>query len=218
MYLTWFGQSCFKLQDKLGPDGVTVVTDPFDPKFTGLSLGKLDADIVTISHQHQDHNYLAAIKGKPLIITTAGEFERRGIFIEGVDAAHDAKNGSERGQVVIYRIDLDGLSVTHLSDLGIGSLDNKQLEKLAGTDILLIPVGGKYTIDADQAVAVVNQLEPRIVVPMHYALPNLKFPLEPVDKFIKALGLTPKTMDKIKISKKELPAEATELYILQPNQ
>ncbi len=214
MYLTWLGHSCFKLQDKIGPDGMVVVTDPFDPAVVGLKMPSLEADIVTISHDHQDHNYLKTIRKEPFVINAAGEYEVRGVFIEGVDSWHDAKDGAERGGNLIYRIEIDDVSVTHLGDLG-GTLNTKQLERLEGTDILLIPVGGKYTIDARQAVEVINQIEPRIVIPMHYQTPGVKIALDGVDKFIKELGLKPTYEEKLKISKRELPVEDMELVILQ---
>lgn len=214
MYITWLGHSCFKLQDKIGPDSITVITDPFDPSYTGLSLPKTEADIVTISHDHKDHNYLAGIKGQPFAVQRAGEYEYKGVFIEGIDAAHDNKDGAERGPIVMYRIDMDDLSIAHLGDLG-HALETKQLEKLEGTDILLIPVGGKYTLNASQAVEVINQIEPRIVIPMHYAVPGLKInDLDKLDKFVKEIGLTPIYEDKLKITKKDLPLEDTELVIL----
>jgi L-ascorbate metabolism protein UlaG (beta-lactamase superfamily) len=216
MYLTWLGHSSFKLQDKIGSDGMVVVTDSFDPAFIGLKMPSLEADIVTISHDHKDHNYLKAIRKEPFVVSAAGEYEVRGVFIEGIDSYHDNKEGAERGGNIIYRIEIDDVSVTHLGDLGC-LLNTKQLERLEGTDILLVPVGGKYTLDARAAVEVINQIEPRIVIPMHYATPGLKIPLDGVDKFIKELGLKPTYEEKLKISKKELPTDDAdmELVILQ---
>jgi L-ascorbate metabolism protein UlaG (beta-lactamase superfamily) len=212
MIITWQGHSCFKIQDKIGPDGVTVVTDPFD-KETGLKVPNFEADIITVSHQHHDHNNTAALRGNPFIIDCAGEYDFKGILIEGVDSYHDDKNGAERGGNLIYRIEIDDISVVHLGDLG-QILDNTQLEKLAGTDILLIPVGGKYSLDAKKAVEVISQIEPRIVIPMHYKIKDSKIDLDGVDKFIKEIGLTPTNEEKLKISKKDLPAEDMELVIL----
>jgi L-ascorbate metabolism protein UlaG (beta-lactamase superfamily) len=133
--------------------------------------------------------------------------------VEGIDSYHDDKNGAERGGNIIYRLEVDDISVVHLGDLG-QILDNAQLEKLAGTDILLIPVGGKYTLDAKKAVEVISQIEPRIVIPMHYKTKDSKIDLDGIDKFIKEIGLTPVYEEKLKISKKDLPAEDMELVIL----
>ncbi|MDO8593137.1 MAG: MBL fold metallo-hydrolase [bacterium] len=212
MYITWLGQSCFKLQDKIGADGVTLVTDPYGDEI-GLKMPRFEADIVTVSHGHSDHNNIGAIRGNPFVIDTAGEYDVKGVFIEGVASWHDSADGQERGKNIIYRIEMEDISITHLGDLG-HILDAKQLEKLEGTDILLIPVGGKYTINAAKAVEVISQIEPRIVIPMHYKLPGLKAEVDGVEKFIKELGLKPRQEDKLKISKKDLPQEDMELVVL----
>ncbi|OIP81367.1 MAG: hypothetical protein AUK20_00480 [Parcubacteria group bacterium CG2_30_45_37] len=213
MYITWLGQSCFKLQDKIGSDGVTLVTDPYSDDI-GLKMPRFEADIVTVSHSHHDHNNIGALRGNPFIIDTAGEYETKGVFVEGVEAWHDAAEGKERGKNIIYRIEMEDISITHLGDLG-HILDTKQLEKLEGTNILLIPVGGKYTINAAKAVEVISQIEPRIVIPMHYKVPGLKIDLDGVEKFIKELGLKPRQEEKLKILKKDLPQEDMELVVLE---
>jgi len=212
MYITWLGQSCFKLQDKIGPDGVTLITDPFGADI-GLKVPHYEANIVTVSHGHDDHNNTKAIRGNPFIINTAGEYEIKGVFIEGVESAHDEKNGDERGENIIYRIEMEDISITHLGDLG-HVLDTKQLEKLEGTDILIIPVGGKYTINAAKAVEVISQIEPRIIIPMHYKIPGLKSDIDGLEKFIKELGLKPRNEEKLKIIKRDLPQEDMELVVL----
>ncbi len=214
MIITWIGHSCFKIQDKVGPDGVTVVTDPFD-KSIGLKPPSFEADIVTVSHDHYDHNNVKALRGQPYVIDTAGEYDVKGVVVYGIQSYHDEKQGQERGSNIIYRIEMDGIAVSHLGDLG-HVLDNKQLEALAGTDILLIPVGGKYTLDAKKAVEVVSQIEPRIVIPMHYKIPGLKLDIAGADEFIKELGLKPEELDKLKISKRDLPAEEMEVVVLKP--
>lgn len=213
MIISWYGHSCFKIQDKIGPDGKTVCTDPFDKKI-GLKQPSFEADIVTVSHDHYDHNNVKALRGEPYVISCAGEYDVNGISVAGVDSAHDDKKGADRGFNVIYRIELDGISVSHLGDLG-HALDNKHLDILSGTDILLVPVGGKFTIDAKKAVEVVSQIEPRIVIPMHYKVPGLKIDLDGADKFIKELGLKPSEEDKLKINSKDLPQEDMELVILK---
>ncbi len=213
MIITWLGHSCFKIQDKSGSDGVIVVTDPFD-KAVGLKVPNFEADIITVSHDHHDHNNVKALRGNPFIVKDAGEYETKEVFVEGIEAYHDDKQGKERGKNIIYRIDIDNISIAHLGDLG-HVLDNKQLEGLAGTDILLIPVGGKYTLNASKAVEVVNQIEPRIVIPMHYKTPGSKIDIDTADKFIKELGIKPTEEEKLKISKKDLPQEDVELVILK---
>ncbi len=212
MIITWYGQSCFRLQNKSVAGGVTVATDPFDKKI-GLKVPNFEADIVTVSHDHNDHNNVKALRGNPFIINTAGEYDVKSVAIQGVEAYHDEKKGAERGVVVIYRIAIDDISVVHLSDLG-HVLNDKQLEVLVGTDVLLVPVGGKYTLDAKKAVEVVSQIEPRIVIPMHYQIPGLKIAIDGIEKFIKELGIKPTYEEKLKITKRDLPQEDMELVIL----
>ena len=212
MIITWQGHSCFKIQDKIGPDGITLVTDPFN-KEIGLKVPNFEADIVTVSHDHDDHNNVGALRGNPFVINCAGEYDFKGVLVEGIDSYHDESKGEKRGVNVIYRFEVEDVSIVHLGDLG-NSLDNTQLEKLAGTDILLIPVGGKYTLDAKKAVEVISQIEPRIVIPMHYKTEGVKIDIDPIDKFIKEIGVTPTYEEKLKISKKDLPQEDMELVIL----
>ncbi len=211
MIITWWGQSCFRIQDKIGSDGITVVTDPFDNSL-GLKVPNFEADIVTVSHDHFDHSNTGSLRGEPFIVSSAGEYDLKGVMIQGVDSFHDEKEGEERGRNVIYRLEIEEISVVHLGDLG-HVLDNKQLEHLVGVDILMIPVGGTYTLDSKNAVKVVSQIEPRMVIPMHYKVPGLKIDLEGVDSFIKELGIKPSYEDKLKISKKELPQENMELVV-----
>lgn len=212
MIITWQGHSCFKIQDKTGTDGITLITDPFN-KEIGIKPPNCEADVVTVSHNHDDHNNVSTLRGKPFVIDCAGEYDVKGVLVEGVDSFHDDKEGELRGSNVIYRIELDDISVVHLGDLG-GPLTDSQLEKLVGTDILLVPVGGKYTLDAKGAVEVISQIEPRIVIPMHYKTDGLKLDIDGVDKFIKELGLEPTKEEKLKISKKDLPQEDMELVLL----
>jgi L-ascorbate metabolism protein UlaG (beta-lactamase superfamily) len=213
MIVTWIGHSCFKIQDKTGPEGVKVVTDPFDKKI-GFKAPNFEADIVTVSHNHYDHSNVDSIRGNPFVIDSAGEYDKKGVAVVGIESYHDAKEGKERGKNIIYRIDIDDMSVAHLGDLG-HELDTKQLERLEGTDILLIPVGGKYTIDAKKEVEVVRQVEPRIVIPMHYKIKGLKITdIDGVEKFVKELGQKPTYEEKLKINKKDLPQEDMELVIL----
>lgn len=212
MIITWLGHSCFKIQDKVGSEGVTVVTDPFG-KGTGLKVPNFEADVVTVSHQHEDHNNVDALRGNPFVVDCAGEYDLKGVSIDGIDAFHDDKEGKDRGKNLIFCINIDDISIVHLGDLG-HKLDSKQLEKIEGADILLIPVGGKDTVDAKTAVEVISQIEPRIVIPMHYKIPGVKMNIDGLDKFVKELGIKPTMEEKLKISKKDLPQEDMELVVL----
>jgi L-ascorbate metabolism protein UlaG (beta-lactamase superfamily) len=177
-------------------------------------MSSFEADIVTVSHDHQDHNNVKALRGNPFIIKSAGEYDIKGVGIAGVEAFHDSQSGKEKGLNIIYRISMDDISMVHLGDVG-HELDNKQLEVLSGIDILFVPVGGKFTIDAKKAVAVVSQIEPRIVIPMHYKVPGLKMDIDGVDKFIKEIGIKPREEEKLKISKRDLPSEDMEVVLLK---
>lgn len=214
MIITWLGHSCFKIQDKTGTDGITIATDPFD-KTLGLKMHSFEANIVTVSHDHYDHNNIKAIRGNPIIINCAGEYDIQGVMIEGIESYHDTQQGIERGNNIIFRIEIDNITVVHLGDLG-HILDNKQLDKLTNTDILLIPVGGIYTLDAKKAVEVISQIEPRIIIPMHYKLPGLTININEVDKFIKEAGIASHQEERLKINKKDLPQEDMEIILLKP--
>jgi len=216
MNIIWYGQSCFKLVSSvknLSGEPIVLITDPFD-KSIGLNPPRTRADIVTVSHQHYDHNNVSVIKGNPFIIDGPGEYEIKGITIEGVASFHDKKQGAERGTNTIYVIEMDEIRICHLGDLG-HILTDEQLEKINNIDILMIPVGGIYTISWDEADSIVNQVEPRIIIPMHYHLPGLKIKLDPVDKFCKEMGVSTKeVVSKISLKKKDLPLEKTEVMIM----
>jgi L-ascorbate metabolism protein UlaG (beta-lactamase superfamily) len=214
MIITYLGHSCFKIQDKIGPEGVTVITDPFD-KNTGFKVPNCEADVVTISHNHHDHNNSGCLRGNPFIINTPGEYEIKGAMIIGVETFHNDQNGVEGGKNISCRIEIDNISMAHLGDIG-HILTDEQLEKIGNIDILFIPIGGKHTLNAQKAVEVINQIEPRIVIPMHYKLPNSKIAeLDGLDKFIKELGVAPKNEEKFKINKKDLPQEGMDLVVLE---
>ena len=217
MIINWFGQACFKIQG----EKTVVVTDPFGDSY-GLKVPRLTADIVTVSHDHADHNNTAAVRAlsgtTPFIINQPGEYEIKNTFVYGFSAFHDDQAGAVRGPNIIYRLEVDGVTITHLGDLG-HALTNGQVEKLEGTDILLIPIGGTYTIDTAQAIALISQLEPRVVIPMHYQIPGLKIgkKIDGVEKFCKEMGIAAgASLDKLKISQKDLPQEDLQVIILQP--
>jgi L-ascorbate metabolism protein UlaG (beta-lactamase superfamily) len=204
MDIFWHGQAMFKLKGK----NATVVIDPFDPEFVGLKLPKdLSADIALKTHDHGDHNNLSALTGEPIQITGPGEYEIKGVAITGVEVYHDKQNGVERGKNTVYNIQIDNLNIVHVGDLG-HQFSQAQLEEIGNCDILLIPVGGTYTIDAKDASEVVAQLEPRIVIPMHYKVEGLKFELDGVDKFLKEMGKEDViAQPKLTITRDKLPEE-----------
>ncbi|MFA6537301.1 MAG: MBL fold metallo-hydrolase [Patescibacteria group bacterium] len=217
MNISWLGQSCFRIEDKIQNQPVVIVTDPFHDEATGLKLPKMEADLVCVSHNHDDHNNIlavGAIDGKnPVIIDRPGEYEIKNVFIKGIGSYHDKKNGEELGKSVMFHMYVNGINLLHLGDLGT-TLSDSQLEKIGEVDILFVPVGGKWTIDAIEAGAVVRQIEPRIVIPMHYAIPGLKIELDLVEKFKKEMGGKFETMPKLKISAKDLPVDEIKLIVL----
>lgn len=210
MEILFLGQAAFKLKGK----NTTLVTDPFSSDI-GLRLPKTDADIVTVSHSHPDHNNVGEVGGNPFVITGAGEYEIKGTSVVGVQSFHDDNGGAERGSNTLYNITLDSINIAHLGDLGQKELTQSQVEAIGNVDILLIPVGSVYTIDASLAAKITAQLEPKIVIPMHYYLEGLKYQLDPVDKFLKEMGQEVLVREpKLVITADKLPEE-TKVVVLE---
>lgn len=212
MEIEWFGHACFRLRGKEG----VVITDPY-AKTIGLSFARPRGDIVTISHDHPGHNFVKGVKGEPKLITGPGEYEINNIFITGIPTAHDKKNGKERGANTVYVFDLDGLTICHLGDLGHVPTQ-AQAEAFGNVNVLLIPVGGVSTIGASEAAEIVALLEPPIVIPMHFAHPELAFKLDAATKFFKEMGIKPPdAVASLKATKDSLPAE-TQVVLLEAKQ
>jgi L-ascorbate metabolism protein UlaG (beta-lactamase superfamily) len=213
MELTWYGHSCFRLRERGGP---TIITDPYDDSI-GYTLPRLRADIVTVSHDHGDHNHIRGLRGDPKVLASPGEYEVRDIFITGIPTFHDSKQGKERGRNVVFTFDFDGLCVCHLGDLG-HMLDQSQAEALGNVDVLLIPVGGVYTIAAAAAAEVVSLLEPRVVVPMHYKTKDLSMRLGTARAFLKEMGAEDAVPhESLNVTRSNLPEE-TEVALLEYKQ
>ncbi|OGF31522.1 hypothetical protein A2223_01890 [Candidatus Falkowbacteria bacterium RIFOXYA2_FULL_35_8] len=217
MNISWFGHSSFKLSEKIDGKEVIVVTDPYG-KDTGLFPPKISADVVTVSHDHFDHNNTEKVTGNQDEITTIidrpGEYETKKVFINGIPSFHDKKNGSERGSNTIFKIEIDHIVVAHLGDLG-QKLTEEQIDFLGDIDVLLIPVGGKYTIDGAEAAEVVRQIEPRMVIPMHYKIPGLTIDIDDEKKFLKEMGGKADKETKLKITRKDLPEDNIRVVILE---
>ena len=187
MKIKWFGQSCFLITAE---NGTKVLTDPFK-NMLGYKLPEMEADIVTISHNHADHNNINAVKGRFTHILESGGFSENGISIKGVATFHDKVSGAKKGKNTVYNFSIDGINVCHLGDLG-HVLDSKQITEIGKVDILLLPVGGGPTIGASDAVQVVKQLNPAMVIPMHYrtkALGLFGLLFEKADRFTALSGL-----------------------------
>jgi L-ascorbate metabolism protein UlaG (beta-lactamase superfamily) len=197
--ITWLGLSCFRIR---GSQSV-VITDPFPPD-KGYTLGKQTADIVTVSHPHASHSYVEGVSGAR-VIKGPGEYEISGVLVIGITTYHDAVKGLSRGKNTIYLMEIDGVAILHLGDIG-HVIDDKTLEDMGKVDILMIPVGGATTMAAAMAAETIRKIEPKIVLPMHYKTPGSKLELEPLETFLKEMGqsvIEPKP--KLNVNKNNLP-------------
>jgi len=200
MVITWYGQSCFKIQS----GDLVVVTDPFS-KDVGLTPPRFKADVIAVTHEHHDHNNTDSIPEGAFIVRGPGEYEIKGIAITGIPTFHDASQGKERGRNTVYAIEMEEMRLVHLGDFGEEKIRPETLEALGEVDILFLPVGGTYTIDAETAAEVVSAIEPKIVIPMHYAIPGLKVKLDGVEAFLKEMGAAKTAAeDRLTLKKKDL--------------
>lgn len=214
MVIQWLGQACFKIQS----GELVIVIDPFG-KEIGLTPPRFRADIVLVSHAHFDHSNSASLAGDPFVITEPGEFEIKGVYIRGLKTFHDAAEGRERGLNTAYSIELEGLKILHLGDFGEKEMRDETVEEAGDIDILLIPVGGVYTIDGEEAARAVNQIEPRFVIPMHYKIPGLSVKLEGADAFLKEMGASKiEAAERLTVKKKDTgDGGKTEVVLLKPS-
>ena len=194
MQIVWKGQACFYITTPRGKparagaqDQIKILIDPFEDSL-GLKLPPQEADIVLVTHGHFDHNNVKAAKGDPFIIDSPGEYEVKSVFVQGITTFHDDVGGKERGLNTVYTITTEGITLCHMGDFGQKELTPEQIEKIGQVHVLMIPVGGTYTINGKEAGKIISQIEPKIVIPMHYALPKLKPKLAPVDEFLRAMG------------------------------
>ncbi|OIP24254.1 hypothetical protein AUK11_03615 [bacterium CG2_30_37_16] len=199
MEILYFGHSAFKLVGK----NIHVVIDPYsESSKLGAKPIKTSADVALVTHDHWDHNNIAAISGDPVVFDMPGDYEVKSITFKGINSKHG--NNAELPNT-IFTIRMEDLTIAHLGDLG-EVLSPAQLERMSEVDILMVPVGGKFTINPEQAVEVINQIEPKIIIPMHYNM-GPKDDILPVSKFIEAIGMEPEKLPKLKITKKDLPEE-----------
>ena len=183
MDIIWLGHSCFLLKGK----EKTIITDPCHPDL-GYSLNEPDADIVTVSHSHRGHCYVEGIAGEPRQIRSPGEYEIGGTFIAGIACSHDDRKGEIRGKNTIYVIEMDGITLCHLGDLG-HHLDSRLIEEIGDVGVLFLPVGEVSTVAVDTATEIIRQLEPPIVIPMHYKTEAFTGNLSPVSKFLDTMRI-----------------------------
>ncbi len=213
MEITYLGHAGFRIRSK---DGVVII-DPA-PQPYGVALKGVSADIVCVTHSHTDHSFIDPIGGDPKIIRGPGEYEIGNMLITGVRTFHDTNRGAERGPNTVYVIHTEDISLCHLGDLG-HDLDAKQIDQIGDIDVLMLPVGGHYTINAKTAVDIVSELDPRVIIPMHYATPALTekgITLDSADVFCKALGTPlPDPLPKLSLTRTSMPAES-QVVIFNP--
>ena len=205
MEITWHGHSCFRLMER---GAASIVTDPYDHKAIGYKELKLRADIVTVSHDAPGHNFASAVKRYSHLLDGPGEYEIGGVFITAV-RTNGGKSNGERPRNTLYVFDFDGIKVAHLGDINAVPR-RSQIDALGEVNVVLVPVGAGNGLNAAKAAEVVSILEPNIVVPMHYQTPDLKLSLEPLDKFIKEMGLgSIETEPSLKVTSRSLPEETS---------
>ena len=185
MKIKWYGHSAFLITSD---QGAKIIIDPYEPGAFGgqLSYGKIkdQVDIVLTTHDHADHNYTKDLPGTPQIIKGSGSKTAKGISMKGISTYHDPSQGSERGANTIFTLKIDNIQLCHLGDLG-HLLSDKELAEIGPVDILLIPVGGFFTIDPKEATRVAEQIKPKILIPMHFKTAKCGFPIAPVEDFLK---------------------------------
>jgi L-ascorbate metabolism protein UlaG (beta-lactamase superfamily) len=213
MKVKWLGHASFLISSEAG---IKIITDPY-PQGSGLSYVPINepADIVTMSHDHFDHNNVSSVPGKPEVITGSGVKNVKEIQFNGIATHHDQSQGKERGANTAFCFSVDGVKLCHLGDLG-HRLSREQISEIGSVDILFIPIGGVFTIDAKMAATVMDDLKPKIAMPMHYKTAKCDWPLNTVDDFIG----DKKNVRKLSSSEVEFKAgklpEATEIVVLQP--
>ncbi|MBI3627546.1 MAG: MBL fold metallo-hydrolase [Candidatus Sungbacteria bacterium] len=218
MVISWYGQSSFKIQS----GELVIATDPYH-KEIGLTPPRFKADIVVVTHEHPDHNNIETIPQAgeaegAFIVRGPGDYEIKGVTITGIETFHDKVSGKERGANTAYIIELENIRLLHLGDFGEAKLRPETIDALGEIDILLVPVGGTYTIDAEEAAEIASQVEPKVVIPMHYKIPGLKVNLAPVDTFLKEMGAkSAEVEDRLTIKKKDLAEdESAKVVVLKP--
>jgi len=207
MEITWYGRACFRLKGK----EATAITDPCPPA-TGFVAGRHDVDLLTVSHGHPDHSYTRSITAG-LTLTRPGEYEFHDLLVTGVRTYHDGARGAERGENMIFAVEVDGVHICHLGDLG-HLLTEEQVAELGPIDVLLVPVGGTTTVTPAEATEVVSQLSPKLVIPMHFAIDGASADLMSPDTFLHEMSVEPIRQPKAIVTPSSLPDE-TQVVLLE---
>lgn len=209
--IKWFGHACFRIRAR----EATILMDPV-PRSLGYRVDKQRADIVTLSHDHPGHTATEIISGDFKVVRGPGEYEMNEVFITGIRTYHDDKRGEERGRNTAYLVEVEGMTICHLGDLG-HQLTAEQVEALTSVDILIVPIGGGTVLDAEQASEVVGQIDPKMVIPMQYRTAFGDKDRENLDRFLKEMAVPEVTaVDKVTVRASDL-RESTEVMALEPS-
>ncbi len=217
MKVKWYGHASFLITSD--DNGTSVITDPYEPGAYdgGIAYRPIEdsADIVTVSHDHADHNYVKGIKGNPEIVKGPGTHVAKGISFLGHATFHDPSGGKERGENTMFVFTLDGIRICHAGDLG-HPLTAADASALGPIDVLLLPIGGVFTIDPKEATEVMNLLKPKILIPMHFKTPRCGFPIASVEEFLEGKSSIERQRGaETTFTKDRLPA-ATHILVLEP--
>lgn len=213
MKIRYLGHSCFLMTDSAG---TAVVCDPYDSS-VGIAMPPVKADIVTLSHHHYDHDNAAAVGGLPVVIDSARGYLYQGVKVDAYRSFHDDKGGTLRGNNIIFKYRMDGLNVCHMGDLG-ESFKPELVKALAPVDVLLIPVGGNYTIDAAEAKRYIEGIKPSVVIPMHYFVDGLKVDIAPIEKFLSLFlneALIEKATGEITLSNVDMCGDKIKIIVME---
>ena len=215
MNIIWYGQSCFQIMSNSGKDSqVSIITDPVSEK-TGLKLPKVEADVLLVSDSKSD-SIDKSVPGKPFLIDGPGEYEIKEIFVQGIPSPCDLNQGKEKKQNTIYTIELEDIKICHLGNFCQKELTPEQTEEIGEVDILMVPVGGGDGISVKEAMKVMSQIEPSVIIPMQYQVPKLKEKLDGVDKFLKTMGMKNiEPLPKLSIKKKDILPEEAKIIVLK---
>ena len=216
MKIQWCGHASFLITSD---DGTKIITDPYEPGAYdgGIAYKPIDdaADIVTVSHDHADHNYVQGIKGNPVVVKGPGTHEAKGISFKGIATYHDPSEGKERGENTMFVFTVDGVILCHAGDLG-HVLSEDQVKELGALDVLLLPIGGVFTLDPNEATEVMDLVKPKILVPMHFKTPGCGFPIADVEEFLEGKSSVERIEgSEFSVSKEQLP-DATRIVVLKP--
>ena len=213
MKLTWLGHSAFRLEESTG---TTIVTDPYHSS-VGFEMPKIDADVVTVSHNHDDHNNIESVSGKQNVLNRAGAYEIGGVHILADRTYHDDKKGAKRGENLVFKYRMDGVDLCHMGDIG-EECNAFLIETLMPVNVLMIPVGGNYTVDAKQAKEYVDRLMPDVVIPMHYKTKDCDLDIDKVGEFLDLFdddNIIYAENDTVEFDRADFDGEVTKVLVLE---